>query len=38
MFLVQKKYVDDDYGYRLWTGENSYRQWNGEPVPFDIMD
>ena len=33
-----KKYVDDEYGYRFWTGENSYRQWNGEPTPFDIID
>lgn len=33
-----KKYNDDDYGYRFWTGENGYSQWNGEPVPFDIMD
>ncbi len=33
-----KKYIEDDYGYCFWTGENSYRQWNGEPVPFDILD
>ena len=33
-----KKYIDDGYRCRFWTGEESYSQWNGKPAPFDVMD